>query len=118
MGRKDLLEKLKGKISSETLKKADDAAAKYSIGVDRDWNKGWSETVDEKYVEGVNDVIGTEIAEAFLSGIVWFVDQLPAWKPTKQHLEGLLTAINTLKWQLNIGDKRLNSLYEELSNLK
>ena len=39
------------------------------------------------------------------------------WKPSEEQIEGLDCAIKTLKYQLNVGDKRLDSLYEQLKQL-
>ena len=40
------------------------------------------------------------------------------WKPSDEQMKGIECAIKTLKYQLNAGDKRLNSLYNDLKKLK
>lgn len=40
------------------------------------------------------------------------------WKPSEEQINGIECAIKTLQYQLNVGDKRLNSLYEQLKKLK
>lgn len=39
------------------------------------------------------------------------------WKPSKEQMKGIDCAIKTLRHQLNVEDKRLNSLYEQLKKL-
>ena len=41
----------------------------------------------------------------------------PQWKPSKEQIKGIECAIKTLQHQLNVGDKRLNSLYDDLKQL-
>jgi len=40
-----------------------------------------------------------------------------SWKPSKEQMKGIDCAIKTLRHQLNVEDKNLNSLYEQLKNL-
>lgn len=40
------------------------------------------------------------------------------WKPSDEQVKGIECAIKTLQYQLNVGDKRLNSLYNDLKKLK
>lgn len=40
------------------------------------------------------------------------------WKPNDRQMEGIKCAIKTLQHLLNVGDKRLNSLYNDLKKLK
>ena len=39
------------------------------------------------------------------------------WKPSDEQIKGIECAIKTLRHQLNVGDKRLNSLYDNLKKL-
>ena len=41
----------------------------------------------------------------------------PQWKPSKEQIKGIECAIKTLQHQLNVRDKRLNSLYDDLKQL-
>ena len=40
------------------------------------------------------------------------------WKPSDEQMNGIYCAIKTLQHQLNVGDKRLNSLYDDLKKLR
>ena len=40
------------------------------------------------------------------------------WKPSDEQIDGIECAIKTLQHQLNVGDKRLDSLYNDLKKLK
>lgn len=40
------------------------------------------------------------------------------WKPSDEQIKGIKCAIKTLQHQLNVGDKRLNSLYDDLKKLR
>jgi phenylalanyl-tRNA synthetase alpha subunit len=39
------------------------------------------------------------------------------WRPSYEQIKGIECAIKTLQHQLNVGDKRLNSLYDDLKKL-
>ena len=50
----------------------------------------------------------------------WLKSLIPQnrWKPSGEQMEGLECTIKTLKYQLNVGDNRLNSLYNDLKKLR
>ena len=78
--RRILCERLLSFIESLEKKQSqglDEAATKYQLEVDKEWNRGWSDSVEQAYVEGVNDVIGTSIGDAFKAGAKWRDSQIP-----------------------------------------
>ena len=40
------------------------------------------------------------------------------WKPSDEQMKGIECTIKTLKYQLNVGDNRLDSLYNDLKKLR
>lgn len=46
------------------------------------------------------------------------VEKKKVWKPSDEQIKGIECAIKTLRHQLNVGDKRLNSLYDDLKKLR
>ena len=64
-------------LEKEQSQGLDEAATKYQLEVDKQWNRGWSDSVEQAYVEGVNDVIGTSIGDAFKAGAKWRDSQIP-----------------------------------------
>ena len=48
----------------------------------------------------------------------WLNKRYNTWKPSDEQIKGIECAIKTLRFQLNVGDKRLNSLYDALKKLK
>ena len=63
-------------LEKEQSQWLDEAATKYQLEVDKQWNRGWSDSVEQAYVEGVNDVIGTSIGDAFKAGAKWRDEQI------------------------------------------
>ena len=58
-------------------------------------------------------------------GNVWYAEhwlkslkERCTWKPSDEQMEGIECTIKTLKYQLNAGDNRLDSLYADLKKLR
>ena len=74
--------------------------------------------------EATFTVIGSLILDNFSAEdasktLTWLHSLRPNhWKPSDEQMKGIECAIKTLKYQLNAGDKRLNSLYSDLKKLK
>lgn len=48
-----------------------------------------------------------------------YIDEhLHSWKPSDEQMKGIECTIKTLKYQLNTGDNRLDSLYNDLKKLR
>jgi len=77
-----------------------------------------------EYLECFNDYdCGDEPYEEYYERFekyIKFMESLkpqPQWKPSEEQMKGIDCAIKTLRHQLNVEDKRLNSLYEQLKKL-
>lgn len=82
----------------------------------------WSEE-DREYMESLLDIInGTSSltpseAECHKDWLKSLKDRY-AWKPSNEQMEGIECTIKTLRYQLNAGDNRLDSLYNDLKKLR
>ena len=57
------------------------------------------------------------------SAAIWYLKKRNAqpqstWKPSDEQMEGIECTIKTLRYQLNAGDNRLDSLYNDLKKLR
>lgn len=89
-------------------------------------NPAWSKEDDEhinsllKRLEGLcrKELIITRFAVNEDEDWLKSLKERYTWKPSDEQIKGIECAIKTLQHQLNVGDKRLDSLYNELKKLK
>lgn len=85
----------------------------------------WSEE-DNHLFQIIIDILDKEEHKGHLShtDLIACVKKLKSlrpqsqWKPSTEQIKGIECAIKTLRHQLNVGDKRLNSLYDDLKKLR
>ena len=84
----------------------------------------WSEE-DENHIQHISDFImrnrvgDTDAIYRLEQDVKWLksLKDRYTWKPSEEQMNGIECAIKTLQHQLNVGDKRLNSLYDDLKKL-
>ena len=87
--------------------------------------KPWSEK-DEEMIKYFNEVLDyafknwSKFGGKATSALEWLelLKDRYTWKPSKEQIKGIECAIKTLHHQLNIGDNRLDSLYDDLKKLR
>lgn len=87
--------------------------------------KPWSEE-DEDYYDAIiaklevtqDDALLTDNQMKFLKSLKDKIQSQPQWKPSDEQMEGIECTIKTLRYQLNAGDNRLDSLYNDLKKLR
>ena len=84
-------------------------------------NSAWSEE-DEDYYDAIISKLEVTQDDALLTdNQMKFLKSLKdryTWKPSNEQMEGIECTIKTLRYQLNAGDNRLDSLYNDLKKLR
>ena len=68
---------------------------------------------------GHSEII-SDLKEMYNERISWLksLKERYTWKPSDEQMKGIECTIKTLKYQLNVGDNRLDSLYNDLKKLR
>ena len=82
--------------------------------------QNWTKEDKERYISCLQRLSTGNPDQPETINSKWFKEHVypqPTWKPSKEQIKGIEYAIKTLQHQLNIGDNRLDSLYDDLKKL-
>ena len=110
--------------STGIMNEKGELADEYKIEQDEQ-NPVWSEE-DKDYYDAIiaklevtqDDALLTDNQMKFLKSLKDKIQSQPQWKPSDEQMEGIECTIKTLRYQLNAGDNRLDSLYNDLKKLR